>query len=84
MGKPSLGKRSEGPARPFSMACRIFSVLRCPKRAAFFIWPGGGASGVDGRHFFAAKGWSGMRTEGRPFVMEGRTAFVNGRAVVFY
>jgi len=25
-----------------------------------------------------------MRTEGRPFVMEGRTAFVNGRAVVFY
>jgi len=59
MGKPSLGKRSEGPARPFSMACRIFSVLRCPKRAAFFIGVGGGASGVDGRHFLPQKGGAG-------------------------
>ncbi|REJ15435.1 MAG: hypothetical protein C6W57_11110 [Caldibacillus debilis] len=83
-GETYLGKTIGRAGPSFSMACRIFSVLRCPKRAAFFIGLGGGASGVDGRHFFAAKRWSGMRTEGRPFVMEGRTAFVNGRAVVFY
>lgn len=83
-GETFLGKTIGRAGPSFFHVVPDFFGFTLPEAGGVFYWVGRRSFRGGRPPFFAAKGWSGMRTEGRPFVMEGRTAFVNGRAVVFY
>ncbi|MBY6273828.1 MAG: hypothetical protein CW346_16685 [Bacillaceae bacterium] len=79
-GETFLGKTIGRAGPSFFHGVPDFFGFTLPEAGGVFYLAGRRSFRGGRPPFFAAKGWSGMRTEGRPFVMEG-PAFVNGRGL---
>lgn len=75
-GETFLGKTIGRAGPSFFHGVPDFFGFTLPEAGGVFYLAGRRSFRGGRPPFFAAKGRSGMRTEGRPFVMEGRAAFV--------